>query len=783
MPRGLLCLFLTLLTALPGARAQEAQAAGAGSEVEIRADLLGVGDVIRPGDWTGVRLTLLDRSDRVRAAVVRLQLRDADGDTAFHQRSVVLNPGRVLPVWLYPQFPFSFSSGDILTVTVHAAPGDDVAPGGLEVGRQIGAARFNARSVIDSGSAMIGVLGRQRMGLEHYSSRGPRRSDYPGTAHESVELVIDLTPSDLPDAWMGLAPFETLVWAEGEPSELADEAAEALREWVYRGGHLVVVLPPVGQTWTNPRNPLIDLTPASRIERREQADIESYRALLTRSETAPLPRTGVVHSFIADEGAQPGEATPILSGPGGEHVVMRRIVGLGAVTMVGFDLTSSRLAGRVHPQQFWHRVLGKRFDALSSAEMVDLENEGAADFTNRTRVWLDDDIAGQINMTGRAGAGVLLALVVFTAYLLLAGPLGFAVLKARNMKQHAWVGFLAMAGLFTLIAWGGATTLRPTTVEVRHLTFIDHVYGQPVDRARSWFSVLLPTYGSQEISVGEMEPGMGLWRQALTPWSPPQRLEGGAFPDAREYAIDSRRPETITAPTRSTVKQFQADWMGGPPWRMPTPDPNNSVRIDEQDRLAGVLDHGLPASLEDVQIVLVRRQRPLTATGRGGPLLAQSLAWSLPRPWEPETPLDLGELTASGAQSDMALGDQFFATLAGRGQQFGSEFGLPGQTGDLRHAPTKFSMLAWHPMLAPPDWRSTRSGAKPMLQRRAAHGYDLGMWFTQPSLIIVGHLVDAESPVPVRVDGRPVMSSGRTVVRWVFPLAPDPVAPTRIEER
>jgi hypothetical protein len=41
-------------------------------------------------------------------------------------------------------------------------------------------------------------------------------------------------------------------------------------------------------------------------------------------------------------------------------------------------------------------------------------------------------------------------------------------------------------------------------------------------------------------------------------------------------------------------------------------------------------------------------------------------------------------------------------------------------------------------------------------------------------VIIIGHLRDAPSPVPVLVDGREIPSNGRVVIRWMYPLPAEP---------
>ena len=69
---------------------------------------------------------------------------------------------------------------------------------------------------------------------------------------------------------------------------------------------------------------------------------------------------------------------------------------------------------------------------------------------------------------------------------------------------------------------------------------------------------------------------------------------------------------------------------------------------------------------------------------------------------------------------------------------------------------------------------------------------DLSPWFVRPCLIVIGYLEPSACPIPIRVDGKPVTSTGTTVVRWIkplkldatiaFPRSPDRRAETGIDQ-
>lgn len=806
---------LTVAAALwsPTARAVQDSSPG---EVQIELERFGVGGAPRAGDWVGIRLRVLDGAPRQRDVLVRLAFPDADGDQAVIQRNLTLNPGVWQSLWLYTRLSFGFGPNDVIPATVHEAveadPADEQGAGtGQRPGRLLGRALLSLRGsqqVVDAHLARIGVFGASPMGLRLYGSRDGS-GQWASLGHEAIDVVPGLSPADMPDRWFGLVPFEALVWGAGDPSELRGERSASIAEWVRRGGHLVIVMPPVGQNWTSREsNDLYDLLPSVRITRHEGFDLRPLAPMLQKpaTSTAPriLPSASILHAFEPVPDAPPSDAIPILRTPDGKTVVVRRLVGAGAVTLVGLDLSHRAFTqlDALDPDVFWHRVLGKRGELRSRDELKVLESppENWA-IANRQPVPLDADLADEIAKSGSSAAGVLIGFVVFILYWLLAGPVGYMSLKARGWQRHAWVAYAATAAAFTAIAWGAATALRPHTPVALHVTLLDHVYGQPVQRARSWMSVLIPRYGSATVAVGEPDPAPAAWspQNLVSVWDPPRAIAVGSvtFPDVRPYVVDARAQNAIRVPARATVKQVQVDWSGGPAWSMPRPAspdgstgagtigfaaPNAQGQI--VNRLDGVLVHQLPGPLNDIVIIVVEGQREFRPLPQGiqrlgvdrPPLLAQAFAYRVTDfEWEPDEPLDLALATQRQRQTEDVSADALLRSLvgaAGRGEQL-----TPGRP-DPRDFPDRLLALSLFPQLEPPDFRDRTLTQHPALQRRATHTYDLGRWFTQPCLIVIGHLgsraAPQPSPVPLTVDGERVKTEGRTVVRWVYPLPPRP---------
>jgi hypothetical protein len=94
----------------------------------------------------------------------------------------------------------------------------------------------------------------------------------------------------------------------------------------------------------------------------------------------------------------------------------------------------------------------------------------------------------------------------------------------------------------------------------------------------------------------------------------------------------------------------------------------------------------------------------------------------------------------------------------------------------------RLEALSFFPLLRPPEATAMLGESQAIAQRTGLHTYDVARWFTEPGLIVVGQIERAAGPVPMTVDGRPLATEGRTLVRWHLPLRPNPPrVPARTE--
>lgn len=770
---------------------------------EIQVDLVqyGFGGAARAGDWTGFQVNLLDTAPQQREVIIRMPVRDADGDRAAYDRVVTANPGVQQSFWIYARLPFNAANDPPPILVYEALPAPDSVTS-YRAGRLLGRSDpgvGNQVNILSPSISLAAVVGPYTAGLEQYAYTVSSSNPSIPFAHEPTNVEVADIPG-LPDQWQGLAATSVIAWTESttrstEPTALTPEQARAIRAWINRGGHLVITLPPAGDPWFGAAHPLSDILPAvRRPERRDAYDLNAIRALITESADIALPTNAVVHTFEPAEDAPRADAQAILAIPTGETIAVRRTIGLGAVTVIGIDLTAGPLRRFNLPDAdaLWHRVLGRRGD-LRKAEQLTQQDRG--DAQSRTAVDFDHDISSAIDSTGRAVQGILFGLVVFITYWLVAGPIGYFLLKKRNLHHHAWVAFVACTAAFTALAWAGATTLRPKRVAATHLTIIDAVASRDSNdvtaRARSWVSVMLPSYGRSTVSL-EPAPENGTTRDRsealLTPWEPPATSVGWnkGFPDNTSYIIQSRQPDTVTVPTRATIKQFRADLNPATDWQFPAVQQQTGVLqratiTRNGASLSGVIAHDLPAPLTNVRFILSQGQTPIRRAGvpnRGEPT-ARTLVLAPRFPdnrWLPAQPLDLSTVTTTQAVRDSARFDYFRGAV----RDGINPIALNPNAG--RPLADRLIAARFLSQFASPNYRDDRDTVANRLARRfSTHGLDLGRWLTTPCLIIVG-FVEVEPPdaspegmpYTLYVDNQPAPASGLTMITWIYPLDDQP---------
>ncbi len=803
----------------------------------ITLEHFGVGDHARPGDTIGIKLSVAANLDRPTPVEVVWELPDGNGDIAQVSRRIVLSPGELAPIWLYARLPArtpaSATLDDITVIRVFEER-NGARLRLLTSARISGTTSASPSVAVECEEDLIGVVGNGRMGLDVFATPWPGTSTIP-SMNSLTKIARGIRCVDLPDSWQGLSSFSAIIWTQETPQSLSGDAAKALRDWIFRGGNFIVVLPDAAEPWgviTPAQHPLSDLVPRWRTQRHDAVPVAEVLPLVTidtalRNRRATVPLTVFTEPATNDpfdgllmlpttRDPRTGLPAPRADSLEGSIVAVRRDYGHGHVTFLGLDIDgltkrSLTVEGLPEADIFWNRLLGRRADTPSMSQYRAMNDASPPQLVTRS-IHLDDMGRGElvaqlIGMRGQAALGILGAFVLFLLYWALAGPGGYAILAWRRMQHHAWLSFSLVALVFATGIWAIGGAISTSAVRVQHLTVLDSIWrsadqerpGERIlQRATCWFSAFLPGYGTATVAVGSGDAD----RNTVVSWSQPPAGSDAQFPNPAIARVPVATPWELTVASRATSASFESAWVGSVPraWgRLPYASDSARPLVQRvvsgdppRVQISGVIEHQLPSTLRNVSIVHVwplRSEPPV----RKGPFSLHDPSAQLPNhgryftmaEWAPGVPIEVATiLNPAGAMgSDEVLG----SLAAGITARFNDPFQgvlstLATTLVTAAERDRALEMLGLYGMLDPPLYvvpDINRPGAVRHV-RMLGRSIDLSLWFTRPCLIISGILDAAECPVDVRVNGEQVPSQGMVVVRTVFPLPTEPefAAPT-----
>ncbi|MCC6681106.1 MAG: hypothetical protein IT445_09420 [Phycisphaeraceae bacterium] len=773
MLRRLILFSLLLLAAATPLRGQLTDV-----KLTVESQDVGIGGYVQDGQWMPMHLKLTNQSAQVRNIEARWLVRDEDGDEVIASRAAPLNPAVEQRMWLYAPLPLGLREGQRWIVQVIDPDAN------IELARM----NVNAARTVPIKSSMIGVCGSTDMGLRDFE---------PGyTQHEPLVFVRGLTLAQLPDRWYGLSCLNALIWTgeaadpNNDPQNAAvtPQAIEALRGWIRRGGHLVLVLP-LDQTWSD--SAMGDLMPVDKAHITAVDDFNAIRVV--------VPPTGVslmIPALTFDTSA--AESTVVLARDQRDrpYIVAKRY-GFGRVTLIGVDLTSPtvrRLGTPVGQDRIWHKVFHWTAPVYTQSAYESETREGRMmSMMSRqdSGVGLDDIIGPLIAMTGTAAPALLSAILIFMLYWLAAGPLAFLYLRRTGRTQHAWLAFLLLVGVFTAITWGGAWVIRPSHTRLEHLTVLDIDANNSMVRTRSWLTLLVPHFGRATVALDAdgQYPGAVLASPGIDPRAASIAAAGGGgggFLDPQRYQVDTADPRSAEIPVRSTAKRFTLDYLGRLDKPMPGLEtawslPQGSVQMDAAGAWpTGKLVHHLPGNLKNVMIVYCPGN---TTAGELYPPWAGLIRdWpagqELTLSFSPPNAIPMMRLIQRPSyygpnrtwDNEGFLGQQIAAQ---KGRQFAA-----GQTPLVADIDDNifrmFTFLCFYDTLPPPDFRTPAGFATPLTgthyERTLLRHIDMTDLIAGRRLILIGQLENSPLPAPLTLDGGNIPSQGLTIVRWVYDL-------------
>jgi hypothetical protein len=518
--------FALAAAAFPGARAAEEPA----SDITMTAEAM-LGGKVRPGEWAAVRVHVENDGPTMEG---ELRIASAEAGASTYGVTVQLAPGARQDHILYGKPGFF---GSRLRITL-----------------------MSGDSVVASHDAPVEVATFEAFGVYVVAERPERLitdiRDSVASRGGPPPDVVAIRPEDLPSRVEAWAVVDRLVWQDVPTTSLAEEQLDALRTWVTLGGDLVIL---GGSTGTTSLEAFPDELLPYRPERAVDVPVADLEGLL---------------------GSQPAGATslPALAGQlqrgtalarsNGDAIAAHMAYGQGSVSLIGIDPATPWLAGSPAAAGLWGRAVPS--GVPMSGPLA--QDDGFL-------------LAALSNLPSVEPPRMDHLMLLFAGYVVLLGPVNYAVLRRLDRREWAWVTMPALIVVFTVAAFLLGVLLKGTTVVVNELAVVRGAAGTDRGVADVYVGIFSPSRASFDV-----------------------RLAGGAL--ISEPIVDQQdpdeRPLDVLLGDPARLRGFRVGFGALRGFRAETAVAAPRMEADLQlavDRLHGSLTNTSDVALDHVSIV------------------------------------------------------------------------------------------------------------------------------------------------------------------------------------
>jgi len=814
--RWLLLAFVVLLIQAGLVRAQDGVQVGV--QVGGQVVQLGFDNYYRPGSWVPVKVRI---SAPTAQYELRITQRDADGDRVLFTRQVVVtgdaqSGARQQEFWAY-FFAEPMDGGlpeqdstelmQRLRITLHTANGTEVQQ--ISTNRQLPRSldpRVTAGGGTTKGNRLILLVNGVGTNTRAFSE--PERVI--GTLENYNFLAI--RPDQLPQSAVGLDMVDAVVWCNSLPGEITQDPLRlaALREWVRRGGHLVIATPAQWQQLES-FGDLLPVTinsvaPVSNIPGLNDAiAAEQFVAPNVRLASA-VARPQTLVAFTSNPVDSEKNASPTTAPATNPAIVanvpvlVRMGYGYGCVSWLAVDLADPALTRDAMPWlKLWPMILGYNDDPrLKPSDVVAGRLSDwvlANDFA--TARDLGASVVRGMSQAGTAAALVGIAAIFFIAYWLIAGPALFFILRYYARSTFNWLGFAALALAATVFTLGVVRIVLSGPPSIAHYSVFRSQSQTGIVAAAP--SVITSRFGlyvrrNTEMPV-TLDAGDGSFTSYVIPF--PQHA---ILRDSDEVTVAAPRDYAVKMPTepgsqqlridpyfRTTLKRFSATWSGNKPVGIAGSPALTGPRFGD---IEGQLQNLTGQDLTNVYLVF---SVPINQS------MIDYLHY-FPQ-WKANELIDLKKVFDVPADNPMAsrVGRGNRASSTGRpvigsydalnaldpdvgwhSAWFGGDFRTSAITFSPQYddsgsfVPTSIPLLSCFSRVSPMVNRKVGSvveNTRVELRRSGARDLDMSSAITAGNMVVIAQAAGSSPiPAPVKINDDQVTSSGTVVYQFVLPL-------------
>ena len=598
-----------------------AAVAAAPRAIEVEDCRVGFDGRYKVGCWTPVFALLRGGPDGFAGEMLAV-VEDENGTPTTVRQPVQIGPGGTQRVTAYVR-PGSLSSDfgslrfvDGKTGRLAVPPvviGDLAASGPTAAGAGPAAVKLVP---VGQGDYQLVTLGHP-YGVEGIPAL-PGYNATPGNPNNGRALEVAVAQVDalgaadrLPGRWLGYDSADAVIIDTNDAETLATLSGgriEAIRQWVQRGGHLVVAASSRIQAVND--GPLADLLPARLVGQTQVTPFDALESFTGGAQQGRFENAPTQAAKLEDVEARGGRVlAQTLSTP----LVVRGPYGFGRVTLVALDVDAKPFSAWPDRNLFWVKALDLKTPAgaagINPAASQQIFNQNVSDLSTLVRRSLDQFRGMTVIPFGWVAGFIAL-------YILLIGPGDYFFLKkVLKRMELTWITFPTIVVAVSLIAYFAAYRIKGTDLRVNQVDVVDVDLAARVTRGTTWLNLFSPQ--NRDYSIGVVPQPVGADARAAAPtpgtdvtvsWfaAPESGLRGmntrgqgvGFAGSGYDYAPSGRaeRLEGVRIGIWST-KGVLARWFG------PAPTAGSILDVDlvpvGTDRLAGTVTNRLDVPLRD----------------------------------------------------------------------------------------------------------------------------------------------------------------------------------------
>jgi hypothetical protein len=318
---------------------------------------------------------------------------------------------------------------------------------------------------------------------------------------------LDKLAGMIPGRWIGYDAVEAIVLDTNDRdlmTKLNTSGGQAVRDWVRRGGHLVVS---VGSDWSRlrdsfllaPDDPILPALPVGQERIDDLGALESFAGASRPITAAGAPP--VLVTKLDEVEARGGKV--LIGATGSVPLVVRGPYGFGRVTVVALDVDQNPFAAWEDRPRFWLRALDlRRQTGDDAAATGTVANPGGRVY--RTGV---SDLATQLRRALEQFRGVTLipfgwvAFFIFL-YILLIGPGDYLLLKKVFKRMElTWITFPTIVVTVSVLAYYAAYLVKGNVLRVNLVDIVDVDQPSGLARGNTFLTLFSPQNRDYDVSV------------------------------------------------------------------------------------------------------------------------------------------------------------------------------------------------------------------------------------------------------------------------------------------